>query len=253
LHFERHLVLAICLSFGAHAWLYLCAHRGERLDQPARLDSVLTLENVYLEPPKPLAPPPQEQPVNDLHPPPLRAARAKEPKPRAARTHELAATPLPAAHPEPVDVEEPTENGAIDLTSETLITGTAHDYAVGVATSRGVGAPSRAAGIAAPAAASGQLGTSDVSSAVGLASQAWSCPWPREADAERIDEQTVVIRVIVDADGNAESATVLSDPGHGFGRAAMRCAMQTRFTPARDPDGKPIRAQSPPIRITFTR
>lgn len=89
--------------------------------------------------------------------------------------------------------------------------------------------------------------------AVSLADQNWSCPWPREADAEQIDRQTVVIRVIVTAGGKVESARVLSDPGYGFGAAATACALRTQFAPAHDRDGQPIRAASPPIRITFTR
>jgi len=96
-------------------------------------------------------------------------------------------------------------------------------------------------------------GSGDRSGGVALDDQNWSCPWPREADAERIDEQTVVIKVVVAPDGTVESATVLSDPGHGFGPAATSCALRTRFTPARDRDGRSIRAVSPPIVVRFTR
>jgi protein TonB len=88
---------------------------------------------------------------------------------------------------------------------------------------------------------------------VSLKSENWSCPWPREADAQQVDEQTVVIRVVVSADGAAETAKVLADPGHGFGEAAAACAMRTRFTPAGDRRGESIRATSPPIRVRFTR
>jgi protein TonB len=93
----------------------------------------------------------------------------------------------------------------------------------------------------------------DHASAVSLPEQSWSCPWPAEAEAERIDEQTVIIRVVVNADGFAASAEMLEDPGHGFGRAAVACALHTRFTPARDRKGRPVRAVSPPIRVRFTR
>jgi protein TonB len=88
---------------------------------------------------------------------------------------------------------------------------------------------------------------------VALEGQNWSCPWPREADDAHIDEQTVVIRVVVAADGTVESASVVSDPGHGFGPAAASCAVRTRFIPARDRDGRPIRATSPPLRVRFIR
>jgi protein TonB len=62
-----------------------------------------------------------------------------------------------------------------------------------------------------------------------------------------------VIRVVVDANGKVESAEIVSDAGHGFGAAAIACALRTHFTPARAADGNPIRAQSPPIRVRFTR
>ena len=74
-----------------------------------------------------------------------------------------------------------------------------------------------------------------------------------EADAEQIDEQVVILRVVVSASGDPRSATVLADPGHGFGSAALACAMRTHFTPALDAKGDPTAAASPPIRVRFTR
>jgi protein TonB len=81
----------------------------------------------------------------------------------------------------------------------------------------------------------------------------WNCPWPAEADAEHVNEQTVVLQASVRADGRAEHVDVLSDPGFGFGAAARLCALRTRFEPARDAAGQPIVAQSPPIRVHFFR
>jgi protein TonB len=88
---------------------------------------------------------------------------------------------------------------------------------------------------------------------VSLEGQSWSCPWPPEADSDRIDEQTVVIRVVVDQDGSVKSAEIVVEPGHGFGKAAVACAKNTRFTPAHDRAGNAVRARSPPIRVRFTR
>ncbi len=79
------------------------------------------------------------------------------------------------------------------------------------------------------------------------------CPWPREAEGLGIDEQVVLLRVVVGADGRASSADVLADPGHGFGQAALGCARVARFEPARDRAGQPYAATSPPIRVTFRR
>jgi periplasmic protein TonB len=46
---------------------------------------------------------------------------------------------------------------------------------------------------------------------------------------------------------------VVSDPGLGFGAAARACALGTRFLPARNEEGRPITAPSPPIRVHFFR
>jgi protein TonB len=81
----------------------------------------------------------------------------------------------------------------------------------------------------------------------------WRCPWPRQADDAQIDEQVAVVRVVARADGSVESTALIDDPGYGFGAAAMACALGRRFIPARDRDGRPVRAKSPPIRVRFTR
>jgi protein TonB len=88
---------------------------------------------------------------------------------------------------------------------------------------------------------------------VALAAGTWGCPWPREADAEQIDQQTVVIRVRVETNGTVDSAQLVADPGTGFGRAAVTCARQTRFEPALDVGGNPVARWSPPIRVHFSR
>jgi protein TonB len=46
---------------------------------------------------------------------------------------------------------------------------------------------------------------------------------------------------------------VVSDPGHGFGRAARMCALGRRYTPGNDRAGQPITGTTPPIKVRFTR
>jgi protein TonB len=134
------------------------------------------------------------------------------------------------------------------------VTGTANAYAGGVTASNGTNTTAVQTRNVNPSAPPGASASApDRSSVVTLPEQSWSCPWPREADAEEIDEQTVVIRVVVRPDGSVESANVVSNPGHGFGDAAVSCAMKTRFTPAHDRQGAPVRSVSPPIRVRFTR
>ncbi len=81
----------------------------------------------------------------------------------------------------------------------------------------------------------------------------WSCAFPPEADVAQVDFARARIVVTVAADGRAESAVVLSDPGNGFGDAARRCALAQRYTAARDRSGNPQMATTAPITVTFTR
>jgi len=93
----------------------------------------------------------------------------------------------------------------------------------------------------------------DRSRAVGLAGgSTWNCPFPPEADAEQIDQAVVTVQVTVKPDGSALAATVVSDPGHGFGRAARICALARRYTPAQDRAGTPV-LSSTPVNVRFSR
>jgi periplasmic protein TonB len=205
----------------------------------------------------PIAPAPSRAVPEPVRvPTPRRPARAAVPSHVAPR----AASP-PPAQPATVVARQPPPSAPIDMTGETLVAGSAREYAGGVtaaggtSTDRGhtrgtsLGATSAGAGAGDRSASAG----AGQSAPVGLASQSWSCPWPSEAEPLPIDEETVVIRIVVRSDGRAESVAVVSDPGHGFGQAAAACAMRTAFTSARDAGGHPVHATSAPIRVRFTR
>jgi protein TonB len=130
------------------------------------------------------------------------------------------------------------------------VTGSATAYAGGVTSATGTNPQAVQTREVDPRAPPGEP---DRSRPVSLDDPDWKCPWPREAEMEQIDEQIAIVRVLVRPDGSVESASVVKDPGHGFGQAAVACAMRTRFEPARDRMGRPIRAQSPPVRVRFTR
>jgi periplasmic protein TonB len=66
------------------------------------------------------------------------------------------------------------------------------------------------------------------------------CPFPPQADLHQIDKATVVLSVTVSGTGRVTSASVVSDPGWGFGAAAKRCIYAQTFPPALDKSGKPI-------------
>lgn len=147
---------------------------------------------------------------------------------------------------------EPNPQTPADLTAETFVTGTAAAYAGGVTTATGTNPVAVQTREVDPRSLP-RSGEPDRSISVSLEDPDWRCPWPREAEADEIAQQIAIVRVVVRADGSVESAAILSDPGHGFGETAVACAMQTRFAPARDRQGRAIRSQSPPIRVRFTR
>jgi protein TonB len=83
-------------------------------------------------------------------------------------------------------------------------------------------------------------------------SATWNCPFPPEADAEQIDQAVVGVQVTVLPDGSAKSASVVSDPGHGFGRMAKQCALARRYQPALDRSGAAILG-SGLVNVRFSR
>ncbi|APR84218.1 Ferric siderophore transport system, periplasmic binding protein TonB [Minicystis rosea] len=79
-----------------------------------------------------------------------------------------------------------------------------------------------------------------------------TCAFPPEADADKIDDVVVQLRITVRPDGSAESVSVVADPGHGFGRVAQQCALARKYAPARDRNGTPI-LSSTTVSLRFSR
>jgi protein TonB len=196
-------------------------------------------------------PPPPPSVVPERTPPGHPAALTRVP---AAAVHSKQPSGVQAAQAATVLAQAPESSTPVDLTADAVVTGSGTTYAGGATASTGTGTSPVQQGPAAPGSRQPTSSVAlDHSSSVSLPTESWSCPWPRDADAEQIDQQTVILRVVVTSTGDPESATVLSDPGHGFGPAALACAMRTHFAPARDAKGNPRRATSPPIRVRFTR
>lgn len=226
--------------------------RGARPDGAAARAPVQISLDEALAPSAAARPPVLLEPVRA--PASRRPARAPVPSRVAAR----AAAP-PSAPAANLVARAPSPSAPVDMTDETFVVGSAKEYGGGVtasgatSTGPGWGRGTDAGRTSAGAAGGDGPAAAGRSAPVGLATQNWSCPWPSEAEPLLIDEEMVVIRVVVRPDGTAESVVVISDPGHGFGRAAASCAMRTLFTPARAAGGEPIRATSAPIRVRFTR
>jgi len=212
-------------------------------EMAARIHEAIAMERaVEVTPPPPPSPPPAPAATPEVPQSPVsRTVRA----PHAQQAH---ATPPAQAGQLAAVSAEPA-----DFTGSAFIVGSGTSYAGGATTSTGT---SRKAALG-PVAPEGPRNAPSVAHnrarAVALDEAAWNCPWPAEADAEQINEQTVVLRATVRADGRADRVDVVSDPGFGFGDAARVCALRTRFEPARDTAGQPIPSQSPPIRVHFYR
>lgn len=98
----------------------------------------------------------------------------------------------------------------------------------------------------------GESADGNLSAQLAIANRRWRCPWPAAADRLAIHRESATIRVCVKADGALDSAEIRHDPGHGFGAAALSCAEQAKFTPARDLSGAPLDACAT-IRVRFER
>ena len=194
---------------------------------------------------------PEPEPVKEVAPrPPPAPVAVKDLEPPAAPAAAQAGAVL-TADPDP---DAPANfDGIISGTGETFAggatslagTSTTAVHTMPVAVGGVPGGTGKAA--TGPAA----VDRSRVASVAG--SKDWNCPFPPEADSDQIDQAFPTIQVAVRADGTPERVTVLSDPGHGFGRAATKCAMMQRFDPALDRDGNPIPGLTKSLRVRFER
>lgn len=141
----------------------------------------------------------------------------------------------------------------VDLTDNVFIQGTGSAYVGGVTTAQGRGMTARSSLKSKGRRVEPKRRANSKARSVRLSAKDWKCAWPQEAVDQRIYQQTVVIKVIVNPEGRVDQAIVLDDPGFGFGEAAKRCALVTAFSPAVNREGEAIRALSPPIKVRFTR
>jgi protein TonB len=205
-----------------------------------------------INPPAPPPPAPEEKPDEPV----------KAPKPVAAKA-EASEPPPAAAQAGKVLTREAAPDEPVDLTGDSFVTGNADTYAGGVTASTGTDTQAVRDRNATGDGVRGGKGKAkqeaaeevrDLSSAPTLPpGRSWQCAFPPEADTDQIDFQVVPILVTVRPDGSAQSVKVISDPGHGFGRAARECALKQRYMPALDRQGRPIAGTTPPINVKFTR
>jgi protein TonB len=211
-------------------------------EMAARIHEAIAMERAVevTPPPPPPAPSPHSAPAPEA--PHIAISRSV----RAPHAQEARATP-PAQAGQIV----PVSPEAADFTGTAFIVGSGTSYAAGATSSRRTNR-NAVLGAVVPSGAGASIRQTRARP-VALDQSAWNCPWPAEADAEQVNEQTVLLRADVRSDGRADRVDVLIDPGLGFGAAARLCALRTRFEPARDGAGQPIAGQSPRIRVHFFR
>lgn len=239
----------LCLSFvfvaSAHAALgWLVSQRFATRPQPG---TAIATELFDVE----LLPPTKEKILPESRPEvaPVAAApaprAAKETRPRSELAQAATVVMAPDDSPDPVD-----------LTG--FVVGTATSFAGGTTASTGT---STRAVIASAADTAGEKGPAKKDDAIAVDRSRppavvgdlnWNCPFPLEADSERIDSAVVVIRVTVDAADRVTDVDVLQNPSHGFAEAARRCALNKSWRAARNREGLPV-AGSVTVRVRFIR
>jgi len=242
----RRLAFGIAIVFALYGGVFTAVSRLGRSAGPwsvelaARVHDAIAVEravDITPPPPPPAPPAPSEPPATA----PKRVARA----PHAA--------PARPAAPAQAGKLAAVSDAPVDFTGSAFVVGSGPTYAGGTTTSSGTSRTPAHGAVAPGGTGDGTAAARSRARAVSLDQAGWNCPWPAEADAQEVNEQTVVLRASVRPDGRADNVDVLSDPGFGFGAAARLCALRTRFEPARDPAGQPIAALSPPIRVHFFR
>jgi protein TonB len=214
-----------------------------------RLFEVYEIE-LQKPPEAPIPPPPPVEEKEEAKPPPPPVA-VKQVAPAAAPAAAKAGAVL-TAQPDP---DAPAN-------FDDIISGTGETFAGGETSLNGTsdkavrGKPAASGGVpgGTGVAPTGPAVAVDRSRPAGISgSKDWNCPFPPEADSEQVDQAFPTIQVSVRSDGTPEHITVLSDPGHGFGRAAIRCAMMQRYETALDRDGNPIAGLTKSLRVRFER
>ena len=199
-----------------------------------------------------LAPPEPPEPAEPEPEPKAKAERRVKTRKPLAKPDAPGAKPPPPAQAGKLVAIEPDD--PLDFTEASFVSADAPKFAGGVTAPSGTNTEAvRTSTVDPNARPGGPQGEGSLARPVRLPARNWHCPWPEEAEMLGITEQTVVLRVMVDATGRSRTVSVLVDPGHGFGTAAKQCATTAQFEPARDVRGEPYAATSPAIRVRFTR
>lgn len=218
-----------------------------------------------------LPPPASEEPTLPSMAPPRKPSSARLPEPvlppspapspeplerRAHRVFAAAADAVAAAAKALVHDDQADEAMAIASgESDTLASGAVAANGQGTTGGRSPHAAigGKAGGVGKSTSPDAELGPDRSRRALVIGGLDDACSFPREADIAHIDHATVIVAVHVRANGRAARVTIVNDPGHGFGAAARRCALEAQYSPARDRSGKPIGTDLDRVSVRFTR
>jgi protein TonB len=240
---RRWLCLWTCLALSGHATVALAVFRMRNDPAEARAVAEEPVDLAFPEPPEPPELPLPRTPDSTEE---AKATRVRAPSPAAATPNDSSAASEILTRP-----EDPTE--PVNFTDVSL-TGSA-TTARGGATSGSGSSTQASPGKATRANLGGEPRPQepDQSRRASVAGGPhWSCPFPSEADEEGLNAASTTLSIVVDSRGTAERVTVLSDPGHGFGAAARRCARDKRYIPAQGSDGRGVR-DTLVVRVRFVR
>ncbi len=206
-------------------------------------DKLAATYDIEIEKPTPKAeepPPPEPKEEPKEAPPKAPPPKANEPPP----------PPPAAAQAGKVLMQEPDPNTPVDFTN-TFVVGNGDQYAGGVTQATGTSTSAVYNRNAQAGGKPGGTGTkpspegvvADRSRVLSVRNTNWHCDFPPEADSEQIDEMVVPTEVTVSADGRVSNARATKDPGFGFARAAVQCALRqgaSTFDLALDHDGHAV-------------
>lgn len=204
--------------------------------------------------PEPVVAPAVEEPVA-VHRVRRAAAVVREMEPHAQPPVAEPAPPVPTTAPVPeVAAAEVTEVPAVGLAPDALTGVEAKGFSAG---SSVVGAKTGNGSVPVGSVAGSTRGVvqqvADRSRAAGLAdARNWDCSFPRAADDEGIESARVTLDVQIAPDGSVRKATVMADPGFGFGQEARRCALRRRWLSQLDRAGEPVVGRATVV-VNFVR
>ncbi len=81
----------------------------------------------------------------------------------------------------------------------------------------------------------------------------WECPWPLAAAQANVNRAVVHVTVDVTVRGKATAVQLIDQPGYEFGDDAIRCAMDQRYIPGRDSQGRPAPGRTRKFSVQFSR